>query len=126
MAEEKAFVALRIVTGIIFLVHGVSKLQKGMAVVMSSFGDLGLPTWLAYPVMAIEVIGGLALILGVGIRVAAWGLAVIMAGAIATVKWKHGFLGSGGQNGYEFNLILLAVTVCVGLKKQKRDRVERM
>lgn len=120
MAEEKAFAALRIVTGIIFLVHGVAKLQKGMDTVMTMFGDLGLPPWLAYPVMAVEVAGGLALILGMGARIAAWGLAVIMAGAIATVKWQHGFLGQPGQSGYEFNLLLFAVAICVGAKKAKK------
>lgn len=117
MAEEKAFVVLRIVTGIIFLVHGVAKLQQGMAAVTTMFGGLGLPPWLAYPVTAVEIAGGLALILGIGSRYAAWGLAAIMAGAIATVKWEHGFMGQAGKNGYEFNLILLAVAVCVGVKK---------
>jgi len=33
MAEAKAFAALRIVTGVIFLVHGVAKLQKGRVAV---------------------------------------------------------------------------------------------
>jgi uncharacterized membrane protein YphA (DoxX/SURF4 family) len=120
MAERKAFVALRIVTGIIFLVHGTAKLQKGMAVVAAMFGDFGLPLWLAYPVTAVEIAGGLALILGIWSRLAAWALAVIMAGAIATVKWEHGFMSQGGKSGYEFNLILLAALVCVGLKKAEK------
>lgn len=120
MAGEKAFVALRIVTGIIFLVHGIAKLQKGMAVVTAMFGDLGLPPWLAYPVMAVEIAGGLALILGIWSHYAAWALAAIMMGAIVTVKWDHGFMGQAGKSGYEFDLILLAVMVCVGLKKGEK------
>ncbi|MDF2683417.1 MAG: DoxX family protein [Brevibacillus sp.] len=120
MAGEKAFVVLRIVTGVIFLVHGIAKLQKGMAVVTAMFGDLGLPPWLAYPVMAVEIVGGLALILGIWSRYAARALAVIMMGAIVTVKWDHGFMGQGGKSGYEFNLILLAVAVYVGLKKGEK------
>lgn len=99
MAEEKAFAALRIVTGIIFLAHGVAKLQKGMAAVTAMFGSLGFPEWLAYPVTAVEVAGGLALILGIGARFAAWGLAVIMAGAIVMVKWEHGFMGRPDRAG---------------------------
>ncbi|MGG1662019.1 DoxX family protein [Brevibacillus sp. NRS-1366] len=120
MAQDKAFAALRIVTGVIFLMHGLAKLQKGMDVVTAMFVDLGLPGWLAYPVLVVELIGGLALILGVGASYAAWGLAVIMAGAIVTVKWKHGFIGGPGKSGYEFDLILLAVTVCVGLKGREK------
>ncbi|WP_289137672.1 DoxX family protein [uncultured Brevibacillus sp.] len=120
MAQEKAFVAVRMVTGIIFLMHGFAKLQRGMDTVTTMFVEQGLPGWLAYPVLAIELVGGLALILGVGASYAAWGLAVIMAGAIATVKWKNGFLGGSGKSGYEFDLILLAVTVCVGVKRTEK------
>lgn len=112
MAYERAFALLRIGTGILFFIHGIAKLQKGMANVVMTFGDLGLPGWLAYLVMIVEVIGGLALIIGIGARYAAWGLAAIMAGAIVTVKWAKGFVG-----GYELNLILMLVTICVGLKR---------
>ncbi|MFD2372133.1 DoxX family protein [Brevibacillus sp. GCM10020057] len=120
MAEEKAFAAMRIVMGIIFLVHGFAKLQKGMAAVAAIFAALGLPGWLAYPVTAVEIAGGLALILGIWARPAAWALAAVMAGAIATVKWEHGFMGQGGKTGYEFDLILLAVAVCVGVKQSEK------
>lgn len=116
MAYEKAFAALRIATGILFFMHGISKLQRGMATVVTMFGDLGLPGWLAYVVLIVEGIGGIALIIGVGARYAAWGLAAIMAGAIVTVKWEKGFVG-----GYELDLILLLVTVCVGLKKCEKE-----
>ncbi|BAH42129.1 conserved hypothetical membrane protein [Brevibacillus brevis NBRC 100599] len=112
MAYEKAFSLLRIVTGILFFIHGIAKLQKGMVNVVTTFGDLGLPGWLAYLVLIVELLGGLALIIGVGARYAAWGLAAIMAGAIVTVKWAKGFVG-----GYEMDLILLLVTICVGLKR---------
>ncbi|TQK74286.1 DoxX-like protein [Brevibacillus sp. AG162] len=112
MAYEKSFAVLRIGTGILFFIHGIAKLQRGMAAVVTTFGDLGLPGWLAYLVLIVELIGGLALIIGVGARYAAWGLAAIMAGAIVTVKWAKGFVG-----GYELDLILLLVTICVGLKR---------
>ncbi|MGZ0052315.1 DoxX family protein [Brevibacillus gelatini] len=114
MAYEKAFTVLRMATGLLFLLHGLAKLQKGMGAVTQMFGDLGLPWWLAYLVLAIELIGGLAFLLGIGAKYAAWGLAGVMAGAIVTVKWKQGFIG-----GYELDLILLAVTICVGLKQTK-------
>jgi putative oxidoreductase len=120
MVEEKAFFALRIVTGILFFMHGLAKLQKGMAVVVAAFDGYGVPGWLAYPVMGIELLGGAALVLGLGARYAAWALAAIMAGAIVTVKWEHGLLSSGGKSGYELDLIYLAVLVCVALKRTEK------
>lgn len=114
MAYERAFVVLRMATGVLFLLHGLAKLQRGMGAVSEMFGDLGLPGWLAFLVLAIELIGGLAFLLGVGANYAAWGLAGVMAGAIVTVKWEKGFIG-----GYELDLILLLVAIYVGLKPTK-------
>ncbi|MBY0054588.1 DoxX family protein [Brevibacillus agri] len=114
MAYEKAFTVLRMTTGLLFLLHGLAKLQKGMDPVTQMFGDLGLPWWLAYLVLGIELIGGLAFLLGIGAKYAAWGLAGVMTGAIVTVKWKQGFIG-----GYNLDLILLAVTICVGFQQTK-------
>lgn len=116
MAYEKSFALLRIVTGVLFLLHGIAKLQRGMASVEAMFSDLGLPGWLAYSVLVIELAGGLSLIIGIGAKLMAWGLAVIMAGAIAMVKGKQGFVG-----GYELDLILLLITVCIGLKKSEKE-----
>jgi putative oxidoreductase len=61
---------------------------------------------LAYLVAGIELIGGILLILGLGIRIIAGAFAVIMVGAIFTVKLKSGFAG-----GYELELALLAMSL---------------
>jgi uncharacterized membrane protein YphA (DoxX/SURF4 family) len=58
-----------------------------------------------------EVLGGVAMLLGVLTRLAAVGLLVIQAGAIATVTWTQGFDVRGG--GYEYNVALAAM--CVAL-----------
>ena len=58
-----------------------------------------------------ELVGGIALALGFLTRLAALGIIVIMAGAIATVHWKNGFdLQKGG---YEYNVAL--ITMCLAL-----------
>lgn len=54
---------LRLAVGIIFFVHGWAKFAE-MANTIAFFGNLGLPSAVAYLVAAVELIGGLALIIG--------------------------------------------------------------
>ncbi len=56
-----------------------------------------------------ELIGGLLLIVGLLVRPAALVLAVTMIVAIVTVHWENGLFMS--NNGYEFGLALLVVSV---------------
>lgn len=62
---------------------------------------------MAYVISLIELIGGIALILGVGTRIITVLFAVIMLGAIAKVKFSAGLLGNGQMAGYELELALL-------------------
>jgi uncharacterized membrane protein YphA (DoxX/SURF4 family) len=59
-----------------------------------------------------ELVGGVALLLGLLTRVAAVGLIVIQIGAIATVTFQRGFTSLGGA-GYEYNIALIAM--CLAL-----------
>ncbi|HZY84177.1 MAG TPA: DoxX family protein [Gemmataceae bacterium] len=67
--------------------------------------------WTQYAVAWGELLGGIALLVGLLTRVAALGLIVIQAGAIWTVTGTQGF--SLAQGGYEYNVALLAM--CVAL-----------
>jgi len=69
-----------------------------------------LPSVAAVVVTAVEILGGLALVLGLGTRVAAALLAFEMLVAILTVRLKMGFVG-----GYEFELTLLAASLSLAL-----------
>jgi putative oxidoreductase len=60
-----------------------------------------------------ELLGGLAMALGFLTRLAAAGLIVIMGGAIATVHLPHGF--DIRQHGYEYNVALIAMCLCLVL-----------
>ncbi|UFJ59617.1 DoxX family protein [Brevibacillus sedimenti] len=119
MREKTAFVVLRMVTGLIFFAHGLQKLQKGLGVVAEWFGSVGLPTWLAYLVTLAELLGGMALVIGLAVRPASLLLAVIMVGAIVTVKWSNGLIGANGAGGYELDLILLAVTMYLAVTQRE-------
>lgn len=104
MASYSKFspLALRLVFGILFLIHGISKFQQ-MAGTEQFFTKLGLPH-IAVPLIAlVEIIGGISLIVGIGSRIFAAILALDMIVAIFIVKLGMGFVG-----GYEFELALAA------------------
>ncbi len=107
---------LRIVVGIVFLVHGYQKLfHMGFHGVAGMFGHMGIPLPMlsAVVVTLVEFVGGILLVAGVGTRIAAALLAADMTVAILAVHLKHGL---GAQNGgFEYPLTLLAATLCLAL-----------
>ncbi|HUE54164.1 MAG TPA: DoxX family protein [Terriglobales bacterium] len=106
---------LRVIVGVVFLVHGSQKLFSfGFSGVTAFFTHAGipLPAVSAPLVTLVEFLGGLALILGVGTRVAALLLACDMVGAIVFVHFKNGFFM---PTGYEFALTMLAANLSLAL-----------
>lgn len=111
-----AVLPLRAVIGLVFLVHGGQKLfvfgLGGTAGFLATLG-VPLPALAAGVVTAVELLGGLAVLLGVGTRLAAALLAVDMLVALLTVHLRGGFFV---PDGIEFPLALLAASVTlVGL-----------
>ncbi|MGQ0838229.1 DoxX family protein [Actinokineospora sp.] len=86
-----ATAVLRIVTGLFFVLAAIPKFAAH-DFELAEFARFGLPesSALVYLVGLLELGGGLMLVLGVGTRLAALGLAVNMAGAIATAGVKVG------------------------------------
>ena len=107
---------LRIVTGFLFAAHGWQKFNEfTIAGTQASFAQMGVPAAnLVAPVTAtLELVGGVALILGVLTRVFAALLAVNMLGALFLVHASAGvFVATGG---YELVLILAAAALAVAL-----------
>lgn len=126
-----ASLALRIPTGIIFVAHGAQKL-------FGSFGGYGLEgtgQWMASIglepgfLMALgagsaEFFGGIALLIGLLTRPAAVVLAFTMIVAILTVHISNGLFMS--NNGYEFGLSLLAISVALAFSGGGRFSLDRV
>lgn len=109
--QEIGKVILRAVVGLLFFIHGLSKFQGGISNTVGFFDSLGIPGFMAYVVAVVELLGGIALFLGLGTRIVTLLFALIMIGAIFTAKLSLGFLGNGQMAGYELDLVLLAVSI---------------
>lgn len=104
-----AALLLRLTLGILFLAHaGLKVFVFTPAGTAGFFGSLGLPGWLAYVTIAWELIGGIALILGVFPRIVALALIPVLLGAIFTVHGPAGFFFTNPNGGWEFLALWIA------------------
>jgi putative oxidoreductase len=106
---------LRIMVGVVFLMHGRQKLFVwGFHGVAAFFGHVGIPfpAFFAVVVTLLEFLGGAALILGLLTRWIALLLAFDMLVAVLAVKLKGGFLGGGG---FEFELLLSVASLSLAM-----------
>ena len=113
MGSRWGVLPLRIVVGLVFAVHGAQKLFGfGLAGTAGFLGSVGipLPTVAAAALIAVELLGGLALLLGAGTRIAAAALAADMLVAILTLHVRGGFFV---PDGIEF--VLTVFGACLAL-----------
>lgn len=115
--SDYAAAALRIASGSLFLAHGWLKVSVfTIPGTVGFFESLGLPGFLAYLTILGELGGGLALILGVGVRAVSVPLLAILLGSV----WAHSGFGwtfSNDGGGWEFPLfwaIVQAVILVLG------------
>ena len=108
--KDYSVLPLRLALGSVFIAHGYQKLTSiGVANFAGMLSPLGGAALLfAWIVTLIELLGGIAVLVGFGTRYAAAGIAAVMIGAISIVHLPNGFLGQGG---YEFPLTLLLVAL---------------
>ena len=98
-----AALILRVALGVLFLAHGLLKfLVCKPAGAYGYFQSIGVPGGLAYVSMAVELIGGTALIVGVVPRYVALALIPLILGTIITVHGKNGWMFSNKDGGWEY------------------------
>lgn len=107
---------LRIVLGVLILLHGISKLMAGPGFVIKVVTQAGLPEFVAYLVYIGEVLAPLLLIVGLWTRLAALIVAVNMLAALALVHAQQlGQMSDTGGWALELQGMYLAAALAVAL-----------
>ncbi len=112
-----AYTLMRVVVGIMFLMHVRAKFHAGAdAVAANIMAKNGLqPAILfAYAAMFLETVGGVCLIIGLFTRVFAAALAIEMLIALIFVHLPKGYAAGGG--GYEYVLLIGAVCFAIAIR----------
>ena len=119
--ERWALIPVRLIVGFGFLEHGFAKLTRGpdaFANILQAMGVPG-PHFMAWATILVEILGGLAVILGAFVTLASLPMAAVLLVAMFTVHLPYGFssiklqavTAAGAQfgpPGYEVDLLYLA------------------
>lgn len=125
-SDDNTLLFMRTILGIVILPHGAQKLLgwfggPGLAATLDFFRDsMGIPLPLALLIVIVESLGALALIAGIGSRLAAAGIGAVMIGAVVLVHLPYGFfmnwLGQQAGEGFEYHLLALALALVIVVK----------
>ncbi|MCA8313652.1 DoxX family protein [Burkholderia multivorans] len=100
--NDFAATLLRVALGVLYLAHVAQKVfvftLPGTA---QFFASIGLPGWLAYLTTLVELVGGLALLAGVRVRLAALLLLPFMLGAVSA-HLPNGWSFGAPHGGWEY------------------------
>ncbi|MCX2525295.1 DoxX family protein [Larsenimonas rhizosphaerae] len=111
--HDIAALLLRLALGIMFLAHGLTKvLVWTLPGTGQFFASIGLPSWMAWPITGLELIGGALLILGVRVR---W-VALILAAELAGASMPHlanGWMFTAPNGGWEYPVFLAATALAL-------------
>lgn len=118
-------VILRLTLGLIIFPHGAQKMLGwfggyGFSGTLGYFtGTLNLPWIIGFLVIVIEFFGSLSLLAGLGSRLWAMAMIVLMLGIIFSAHIANGFFmnwtGAQGGEGYEYHLLVIGLSLAVVL-----------
>jgi putative oxidoreductase len=133
--DESAATYLRVVLGVVMFPHAAQKAfgwfgGGGVSGTLAFFRDgLHLPNAIGLLVIAVELVGALALVSGAYTRVAAAAVGAVMVGAAILVHLPNGFFmnwfGNQAGEGVEYHLLVLAIVAALVLKGGGRASVDR-
>jgi putative oxidoreductase len=101
--EDFGKLVLRLVLGLLVLLHGIAKIKGGVGFLTPMVQGIGLPPWFAYGVFLGEVLGPILVILGLFARTGAFLIFANMIFALVLVHRPELF-AMGKQGGYALEL----------------------
>ena len=123
-----AMLPIRLIAGYGFLAHGLAKWSKGPAAFASVLHAIGVPAphLMAWLTIAIEIVGGIAILLGAFVALVSIPAIVLLVVAIFSVHLPYGFssiklmgIVNGraqfGPPGYECDLLYIACLLALAL-----------
>src|ERR1700740_3636544 len=121
-------IPIRLIVGYGFMEHGLTKLTKGPDTFANILQAIGVPAphLMAWLTVLVEILGGLAVILGAFVALASLPMAAVLLTAMFTVHLRYGFssikllavTSAGAQfvpPGYETALLYLACLATLAL-----------
>jgi putative oxidoreductase len=130
-----ALLTLRLALALVIFPHGAQKLLgwyggPGFDGTIQMFAALGVPAGMALLVIISDFFGALGLAVGLCGRLAAFGAASVMLGAMALVHAQNGFFmnwnGDQAGEGIQFHLLVLAVSVVLTVKGSGAWSLDRL
>ena len=110
-----ALLLLRVSLGVMFIAHAWLKVGVFTVPGFAGFlGQVGLPGFLAWPIILAEAIGGLALVLGVYARAVSVALLPVLLGALV-VHAGNGWVFNAPNGGWEYPAFLTAAALVQAL-----------
>ncbi len=126
---------LRVMLGVVMFPHGAQKVfgwfgGNGFSGTMGFFTtQMNIPAVVAFLVIMAESVGAVMLIVGFAARLAAFGIACVMLGAIFLVHLPNGFFmnwfGKQAGEGFEYHLLALAISAAVMIAGSGKWSVDR-
>ncbi len=132
--DDIASTVVRLTLAIVFFPHGAQKVLGwwgggGFSSTMEYFTGTGMPWIIAFLVVIGEFLGPIGLAAGFLSRFAAFGISLIMLGAIFMVHGEHGFFmnwyGAQQGEGIEYHLLALGLAAAVMIKGSGAFSVDR-
>ena len=126
-AEEPSPLIARVTLGLVLIPHGAQHVLGWLGgygfhgTLAWMTGTLGFPAPLAVLALVTEFVAPVALVLGLGGRIAALGIVGLMVGALSTHAANGFFMNwfgqlPAGQEGFEYHLIAIALAGTIVLQ----------
>lgn len=133
--DEVALFIVRVCMGAVMLAHGLQKsfgwFGGGGPVKTIEAFDMwfGLPPAITVLVILAETVGSLLVIIGLGTRLAALSITMVMTGAIAMVTGKWGFFmnwySEERGEGYEMHILIIAIALALMIRGAGKWSLDR-